>query len=156
MESIHLDFDGLLDYQANRPPFLMIDEAVEIVPGERAKGFKRLPPETWFFKPHFPNDPLMPGLLQIEALVQLAALMITTMPGLKGTICYLVKAQSLEVKRRVVPGDRLDLNARMLSFKHGIARCEGEGTVGDELACRAEFTMVVPAILDRLRPPKGA
>lgn len=152
MDVLRLDMNGLLDYQANRPPFLMIDEAFEVVPGQSAKGFKRLPPDTWFFEPHFPGDPLMPGLLQIEALVQLAALMITTMPGLKGSICYLVKAQSLDVKRRVVPGDQLDLSARMLSFKHGLARCEGEGTVRGEAACRAEFTLVVPAIFDRLRP----
>lgn len=156
MTPLRLSYDDILAYQANRPPFLMVDEATEVVPGVSAKGFKRLPPETWFFAPHFPGDPLMPGLLQIEAVVQLSALMITTLPDMKGTICYLVKAQELEVKRRVIPGDRLDLSAEMLSFKHGIARCRGEGTVAGEVACRVAFTMVVPAILDRLRPQARA
>ena len=66
---ISLDKKQILDYQQNKPPYLMIDKATEIIPGESAKGYKELKIDEWFFKVHWENDPNMPGMLQVEALV---------------------------------------------------------------------------------------
>ena len=89
MKETTLDLNQIKEYQQNRNPYLMIDEATEIIPGESAKGFKDLNQDEWFFKVHWPTDPNMPGMLQIEALVQMSALSILTLPGNKGKVMYL-------------------------------------------------------------------
>ena len=71
----------ILAFQQNRYPYLMIDIAENVVPGKSAIGYKNLTSNDWFFRCHFPGDPNMPGLLQIEAIVQIAALTILTLPG---------------------------------------------------------------------------
>ena len=98
-QNITLDKAQILEYQKNKPPYLMIDEATEIIPGLSAKGFKYLNEDEWFFKVHWPNDPNMPGFLQIEALVQMCSLSILTLPGNKGKIMYLVSANNLKFKK---------------------------------------------------------
>lgn len=151
MNALRLDHAALLEYQKNRPPYLMIDEAEEVVPGVSARAYKQLTDKDWFFACHFPGDPNMPGMLQIEALVQTAALALVTLPGNKGRVCYLTSADKLKFKRKIVSGDRFDIATRVLSFKRGVARLEGAGTVGGELACQAEFMVVVPSILEDFR-----
>ena len=101
---ITLDLKGIHDYQQNRFPYLLIDHANEIIPGKSAKGYKDLVKDDWWVEVHFPNDPNMPGALQIEAIVQLGALMVTTLPGNKGEIIYLVSANNLRFRKKVVPG----------------------------------------------------
>ena len=72
MEKIILDKNGIHEYQQNRAPYLMIDYATEVIPGKSAKGYKDLNSDEWFFKVHCPKDPNMPGMLQVEALVQMS------------------------------------------------------------------------------------
>ncbi len=151
MESLKLDMAGILDYQKNRFPYLMIDAAEEIIPGKSARGFKQLTDDDWFFECHFPGDPNMPGMLQIEALVQMSALAIVTLPGNKGKVCYLTSADKLLFKRKIIAGDRLDIETTVVSFKRGIAKCAGTGRVDGQLACKAEFSFVVPDIIEGFR-----
>ena len=96
MEKIILDKKGILEYQQNRSPYLMIDFATEIIPGKSAKGYKDLNNDEWFFKVHWPKDPNMPGMLQVEALVQMCALSILCLPGNKGKVMYLTSANNLK------------------------------------------------------------
>ena len=88
-EILSLDLKGIHEYQQNRKPYLMIDGAEEVIPGLSARGFKQLTKDDWFFAVHWPDDPNMPGLLQIEAMVQMCALSILTLPGNKGSRVYL-------------------------------------------------------------------
>ena len=78
-----LNKEQILEYQQNRPPYLMIDFAEEVVPGKSAKGYKDFKEDEWFFKVHWPSDPNVPGMLQIEALVQMSALSILSLPAIK-------------------------------------------------------------------------
>ena len=94
MESLILDKRGIHEYQQNRHPYLLIDFAEEVIPGVSAKGYKDLTLNDWFFKVHFPGDPNMPGMLQIEALVQMCALIVLTLPGNKGKIVELQTEES--------------------------------------------------------------
>lgn len=151
VETLRLDHQAILDYQQNRFPYLMIDVAEEVVPGVSARGYKHLSANDWFFPCHFPGDPNMPGMLQIEAIVQMSALMVVTLPGNKGRICYITAADHLKFRRKVLPGERFDIETRMLSFKRGIGTCEGKGSVNGELACQAGFSLVVPSILETFR-----
>ena len=137
----------ILEYQQNKPPYLMIDFAEEIVPGKSAKGYKDLKEDEWFFKIHWPNDPNMPGMLQIEALVQMAALAIVTLPGNKGKVIYLTRANNLEFKKKIIIGDRLNIDTSIISWKRGIGSCIGIGKVNGQLACKADFEIIDPVEL---------
>ena len=82
-----------------------------------AKGYKDLKEDEWFFKVHWPNDPNMPGMLQIESLVQMCALAILTLPGNKGKVVYLTSANNLKFIKKIIPKTRLYLDTRIKSFK---------------------------------------
>ena len=96
MNSLEFDKKKIYEYQQNREPYLMIDHATEVIPGKSAKGYKDFNSEEWFFKVHWKNDPNVPGMLQIEALVQLSALSILSLPGNKGKVVYLTNANNLK------------------------------------------------------------
>ena len=95
MKNLILDKKAILEFQQNRPPYLMIDHATEVVPGVSSRGYKDLKKDEWFFEVHWPNDPNMPGMLQIEALVQMSSLAILTLPNNKGKIMYLASSNNL-------------------------------------------------------------
>ena len=111
MKKISLD-KGILEYQQNRKPYLMIDFATEIIPGLSSKGYKKLEFDEWFFKVHWPGDPNMPGMLQIEALVQMASLSILTLPENKGKIMYLVSANNLKFIKKILPNSKLNIETK--------------------------------------------
>ncbi len=141
---IRLDKKGILEYQQNRDPYLLIDEATEIIPGKSAKGFKVLKKDEWFFEVHWANDPNMPGMLQVESLVQMCALAILTLPNNKGKIVYLTSANNLKFAKKILPETKLEIVTEIKSFKRGVAICKGEGFIENELACKAEFNLVLP------------
>jgi len=144
MKKIVLDKTGILDYQKNREPYLMIDYATEIIPGQISKGYKDLKEGEWFFKVHWPNDPNMPGMLQIEALVQMCALSILTLPGNKGKVMYLTSANNIKFIKKIIPNSRLYIESKIKSFKRGLAICEAVGLVKNEIVCKAEFNLILP------------
>ena len=82
----------------------MIDYASEVVPGKSSKGHKDFKKDEWFFKVHWKNDPNVPGMLQIEALVQMAALSILSLPGNKGKVVYLISANNLKFSKKNYSG----------------------------------------------------
>ena len=147
MNKFSLDLEGIKKFQQNREPYLMIDYVEEVIPGVSAKGYKDLK-DDWFFKVHWPNDPNMPGMLQIESLVQMAALTVLTLPGNKGKVVYLVSANNLQFKKKIIPGDKLKINTYLKSWKRGLGKCSGEGYVNNDLACKAEFKIIMPEIID--------
>ena len=132
----------------------MIDHANKVVPGKSAEGYKLLKENEWFFKVHWPGDPNMPGMLQIEALVQLNALAILTLDGNKGKVAYLSSANNLKWSRKVVPGDRFEMDTKLISFKRGLGHCTGMGSVNSQFVCQADFTLVLPHILDEYKVDK--
>jgi len=144
MKSFSLDKKGIHEYQQNREPYLLIDFATEIIPGKSAKGYKDLGNDEWFFKVHWPSDPNMPGMLQIEALVQMCALSILSLPGNKGKVVYLTSANNMKFIKKIIPNSRLYIETKIKSFKRGLATCEGMGLVNKEIACKAEFTLILP------------
>ena len=141
---MELDKKKILEYQQNRDPYLLIDHATEVLPGKSAKGYKILKNDEWFFKVHWPNDPNMPGMLQVEALVQMCALAILTLPSNKGKVVYLVKANNLKFIKKIVPNTKFEIDTKILSFKRGMAHCEGIGSIDKEIACKADFTLILP------------
>jgi len=154
MEKLRLDLKGLHEYQQNRYPYLLIDVAEEVVPGESARGYKKLTINDWWFEVHFPNEPMMPGALQIEAIVQLGALMVTTLPGNKGKVVYLTSANNLKLTKKILPGDRLDIKTELLRWRRGLGSCTGAGYVDGEKVCSIDFNIVMPHILEEYKVKK--
>ena len=139
-----LDKEQILEYQQNRPPYLMIDFAEEVVPGKSARGYKDFKEDEWFFKVHWPDDPNVPGMLQIEALVQMSALSILSLPGNKGKVMYLTSANNIKFIKKIIPNKRLYIETKVKNFKRGLAICEGLGLIEKQIACKAEFNLILP------------
>ena len=136
--------EQILEYQQNKPPYLMIDFAEEVVPGKSAKGYKDFKEDEWFFKVHWPRDPNVPGMLQIEALVQMSALSILSLPDNKGKIMYLTSANNIKFIKKIIPNKRLYIETKVKSFKRGLAICEGLGLIEKQVVCNAEFNLILP------------
>lgn len=144
MKKISLDKEQIYEYQQNREPYLMIDHASEVIPGVSSKGYKDLKEDEWFFKVHWPKDPNMPGMLQVEALVQMSSLAILTLPNNKGKIMYLVSSNNIKFIKKILPKSRFNIDTKIKSFKRGIAICEAIGSVNNEIVCKAEFNLILP------------
>ena len=146
MNALKLDRVGIQEYQKNRDPYLMIDYAEEVVPGVSARGYKDLSVDEWYFKVHWPGDPNMPGMLQLEALIQMCALTVLTLPGNKGKLVYVLEANKIRFREKVVPGSRLEIETELTSWKRGLGKCYGMGKIDGKTACQAEFTIGMPDI----------
>jgi len=139
-----LNKEEILEYQKNRDPYLMIDFVEELIPGKSAKGYKICDKDDWYFKVHWEGDPNMPGMLQIESLIQMSALTILSLPGNKGKTMYLTSANNLKFVKKIIPGDKLYINTEVRSYKRGLAICLGKGYINKQIACQAEFCLMLP------------
>tara|TARA_B100002052_G_C15595040_1_gene468386 strand:- start:201 stop:677 length:477 start_codon:yes stop_codon:yes gene_type:complete len=139
-----LDKESILEYQKNRDPFLMIDYATEVIPGKSSIGFKDLKTDEWFFEVHWPGDPNMPGVLQIESIIQMASLSILTLPNNKSKLMYIHSVEKVMFKKKILPGERLDIETNVLNWKRGIGKFQGSAFVNKKPACEAIFTLILP------------
>ena len=126
-----------------REPFLMIDEVEEYIPGESAVAYKYVNEEEWYFKGHFPGNPIMPGVLTIEALAQTGAVAILSMPENKGKNALFGGVDKLRFKRQVIPGDVLKLEVKIIKRKGPIGVGEAIATVNGEVAVKGELTFAI-------------
>ena len=127
-------------YLPQRYPFLMVDRVLEIELGKRIKAYKNITTNEEFFQGHFPGKPIMPGVLIIEALAQTAGVLGFKSQEKKpedGYIYYFVGADNVRLKRPVVPGDCLMLEAEIITVRRGIYKFECRASVDGELACAA-------------------
>lgn len=127
----------------HREPFIMIDHVLINSPLVHATAEKRVDANEFWVPGHFPNNPVLPGVLIVEALAQTAAICILTAPIYQGRIGYFSSIQEVKFKKRVIPGDRLILKVTFLSMKVGFFFFEGEATVNDQVVCSARFSVAV-------------
>lgn len=132
----------------HRYPFLLVDRIVEVDAGKRVKGYKNVTANEEFFNGHFPGLPVMPGVLQVEALAQTAAVLATSMEGFdpEKHVAYLMTLDEVKFRRPVEPGDRLDLEVEVVQSRRGIIKVQGRSSVDGERACEA---LITAAIRDR-------
>ena len=126
-----------------REPFLMIDEVEEYVPGESAVAYKNVDESEWYFKGHFPGNPIMPGVLIAESLAQTGAVAILSLEENKGKNALFGGIDKMKFKKMVVPGDRLKLEVKIIKKKGPIGIGEGVATVNGVLAAKGEFTFAL-------------
>ena len=148
-----LDGIELQKYQVNRYLLLMIDYVTEVLPGKYAKGYKNLSNNEWYFPKHFDGHPNMPGCLQLEAMAQMLTVAITTLPGMEGKPVYALKHE-VRYHHELFPGQRLELDAKVISYKRGVCRGTCEGYVDGTLVCEAKMMIAVPDIFNQFVPKK--
>ena len=126
-----------------RDPFLMIDEVEEYVPGESAVAYKHVKEDEYYFKGHFPGNPIMPGVLIVESLAQTGAIAILSMEENKGKNALFGGIDKLRFKRQVVPGDTLKLEVKIIKKKGPIGIGEAIATVDGKVAAKGELTFAI-------------
>ncbi len=141
--ALPLDRAGIEAVIPHREPFLLIDEIVELVAGEHAVGSYHVDPEAWYLRGHFPGRPIMPGVLQVEALAQVGAVCGLASPGFAGRLALFAGIDDVRFKRIVVPGDTLTLECRITRLRGPIGKADATASVDGELACRAALTFAL-------------
>jgi len=152
MDKINLDIPGIKACQQNRHPLLFIDKIVETIPGKEANSIKCFSYNEWFFPAHFEDDPSVPGFILVESMVQTFIMTFLTLEEHMGKKTNFISINNVKFKKMVIPGDLLQINAKLKSFKRGIAKGSAEGCVDGDLACKAEFTVCLPDVLSNLKP----
>ena len=126
-----------------REPFLMIDEVETYTPGESAVAYKNVSEDEYYFKGHFPGNPIMPGVLMVEALAQTGAVAILSMEENQGKNALFGGIDKLKFKKQVIPGDRLKLEVKIIKKKGPIGIGEAIATVDGKVAVKGELTFAV-------------
>ena len=126
-----------------RDPFLMIDEVEEFIPGESAIAYKYVREDEWYFKGHFPGNPIMPGVLITESLAQAGAVAILSLEENKGKNALFGGIDKMKFKKMVVPGDRLKLEVNIIKKKGPIGIGSAIATVDGKVAVKGELTFAI-------------
>ena len=133
----------ILEIIPHRQPFMLIDTIEELEPGVRAVGKKCVSYNEPYFAGHFPGNPVMPGVLIIEALAQVGAVAILGLPENKGKTAYFAGIDKAKFKQKVVPGDVLILETKIIKTKGPIGIGEATATVNGKVAAKAELTFAI-------------
>ncbi|RJQ13704.1 MAG: 3-hydroxyacyl-[acyl-carrier-protein] dehydratase FabZ [Nitrospiraceae bacterium] len=126
----------------HRFPFLLVDRILDIQPKEKAVGLKNVTINEPFFQGHFPNYPIMPGVLVIEAMAQVAGI-LAFHSGAKGKAVYFMSIEKAKFRRPVVPGDQIRFEVTVLQHRNNVWKFTGQAFVEDKLVAEADFAAMV-------------
>lgn len=138
-----MDINEIMKIIPHRYPFLLVDRIDEVVEGERVVATKNVTMNEPFFRGHFPQMPVMPGVLIIEAMAQAGAVAVLAKDEFKGKIAFLAAVDKAKFRRNVVPGDTLRLEVELLKLKKNAGVAKGVAYVGDKKAAEAEITFMI-------------
>ena len=140
---MHLNKEEIMEIIPHRDPFLLIDEIVELEPGVRAVGKKYLKPDEFWFKGHFPQEPVQPGVLTIEMLAQTGAVCSLCLPENKGRITYFAGIDKAKFRSKALPGDTLTLEVEVIKARGPVAVCKAVASVDGRKVVTAELTSML-------------
>lgn len=142
MEQV-LGIKEIMDIIPHRQPFLLVDRVEELEPGIRVVAYKNVTYNEPFFAGHFPGEPVMPGVLQVEALAQAGAIAVLSREDMKGKTAYLGSINRVKFRRKVVPGDVLQLECEIIKQKGPVGVGKAIASVDGNVAVTAEITFMI-------------
>jgi 3-hydroxyacyl-[acyl-carrier-protein] dehydratase len=140
-----LMIEDILAILPHRPPFLLVDRIVEIEDGVRAVGLKNVTMNEPFFVGHFPSKPIMPGVLIVEAMAQVGAVVILRQPEHAGKIVYFAGIDGMRFKKPVVPGDTLRMEITLEKLRRSIGKGHAVATVDGKVVAEGDLMFAVGA-----------
>jgi 3-hydroxyacyl-[acyl-carrier-protein] dehydratase len=143
MEERKLDIKEIQKIIPHRYPFLLIDKIEKLEEGKSAVGYKNVTMNEYFFQGHFPTEPVMPGVLIIEALAQVGAVAILSLSENAGKIAYFGGVNKAKFRRKVVPGDTLRLEVEIIKSKRNFGIGKATAYVEDKVAAQAELLFAI-------------
>ncbi|WP_010531607.1 3-hydroxyacyl-ACP dehydratase FabZ [Lentibacillus jeotgali] len=138
-----MDIDQIKDTIPHRYPFLLVDKVTEIEEGKRVAAVKNVTANEPFFQGHFPDYPVMPGVLIVEALAQAGAICVLGIEENQGKIGFLAGLEKCRFKRQVKPGDQLRLEVEITRLKGPVGKGKGVATVEGEVAAEGDITFAI-------------
>lgn len=139
----HLDVKQIEEIIPHRHPFLLVDYIEDYEPGEFAVGYKCVTFREDFFRGHFPQEPVMPGVLMVEALAQVGAVAILSLEDMKGKTAYFGGINKCKFRRKVAPGDKLRLETKIIRRKGPVGIGSAVASVDGEVAVEVELTFMI-------------
>lgn len=142
-EILSFDTMEIMKMIPHRYPFLLVDRITECVPGKYAKGYKNLTMNEQFFQGHFPGNPIMPGVLQLEALAQCSAPILMCMPEYEGKLTLYAGIDNVRFKNIVRPGDKFEMEIELTKLKGPIGKSHGIGRVDGKICVECDMTVAM-------------
>lgn len=143
-----LNASQIMEIIPHRQPFMLLDTIEELEPGRRARARKCVTYNEPYFAGHFPKEPVMPGVLIVEAMAQAGAVAMLSQPEMKGKTAYFAGIQSTKFKKKVVPGDVLELEVEIVKVKGPIGIGKGTAYVDGKTAASAEIMFAIGSEAD--------
>ncbi len=140
---LSFDINEIIKMIPHRYPFILVDKITECVPGEYSKGYKNLTVNESFFQGHFPGNPIMPGVLQIEAMAQCSAPILLCLPEYKDKLALFAGIESAKFKNIVRPGDRFDMEIHLTKLRGPFGVSEAKGYVDGKLCIEATMKVAM-------------
>jgi len=140
---VDLNVNDIKNIIPHRYPFLLVDKVVYLEPGKKAIGYKNVSANEGFFQGHFPEEPVMPGVLIVEALAQTGAVALLSEDKFKGKIAFFGGINSAKFRRKVVPGDVIRLETEIIKIKGPAGIGKAIAYVGEKKACEAELMFII-------------